>query len=64
MYYWRILMAKSMKLGGGGRFQKGVDKLIAQGKSKKDAKGIMATAGREKYSNAKMSAMAAKGKTK
>jgi hypothetical protein len=55
-------MAKSMKLGGGGRFQKLTRKLESSGKSVGDAKAIAASAGRAKYGNAKMSSMAAGGK--
>lgn len=55
-------MAKSMKLGGGGRFAAGVSALKKEGKSAESAKAIMAAAGRKKYGAAKMSKMAASGK--
>lgn len=57
-------MAKSMKLGGGGRFQKLSNRLESQGKSPGAAKAIAASAGRAKYGNAKMASMAAKGRKK
>ncbi len=55
-------MAKSMKLGGGGRFAAGVKKLESKGKSKESAKAIMAVAGAKKYGQKKMTAMAKAGK--
>lgn len=51
-------MAKSMKLGGGGRFAALAAK--AGGGAKGDA--IAASAGRKKYGPAKMNAMAQAGK--
>ena len=48
-------MAKSMKLGGGGRFAK---------LAKETSPAIAAAIGRKKYGNKKMASMAAKGKTK
>lgn len=52
-------MAKSMKLGGGGRFQK----LEAKLKHKVHNPGAVAAAiGREKYGQKKMTKMAAAGK--
>lgn len=53
---------KSMKLGGGGKFAKGVASLEAKGKSKESAGAIMAAAGRAKYGAKKMAAMSAAGK--
>lgn len=55
---------KSMKLGGGGRFQKLEKQVEAKGKSKDEAKAIAAKVGREKYGDKKMAAMASKGKKK
>lgn len=55
---------KSGKLGGGGRFAKGVKALKAKGKSADQAKGIMAAAGREKWGSDKMAEMASAGKRK
>jgi hypothetical protein len=55
-------MAKPMKLGGGGRFAKGVSKLKSEGKSEQSAKAIMAAEGRKKYGAKKMASMAAAGK--
>lgn len=57
-------MSKSMKLGGGGRFQKLTNKLKAQGKSTEAAKAIAASAGRKKYGATKMASMAAKGRAR
>ena len=48
-------MAKSMKLGGGGRFAKLAAKV---------GPAVAAAIGRKKYGNKKMASMAAKGKTK
>lgn len=53
---------KSMRLGGGGRFQKLVKHLTDQGKSEESAKAIAASVGRKKYGKAKMSKMAAAGR--
>lgn len=53
---------KSMRLGGGGRFAKGVAAMEAKGMSEGAAKAIMAKAGRRKYGKKKMAAMAAAGR--
>ena len=58
----KTFQGKSMALGGGGRFAKGVASLEAKGKSKESAGAIMAAAGRAKYGAKKMAAMAAAGK--
>ena len=50
---------KSMKPGGGGRFQKLVSKL--KGKVK-NPKAVAAAIGRKKYGKAKFQKMAAKGR--
>ena len=55
-------MAKSMKPGGGGRFQKFVDSLQSKGMSKDQASAIAAAAGRAKYGKEKFQSMAAKGR--
>lgn len=52
-------MAKSMKLGGGGRFAK-LEKSL-QGKVK-DPAAVAAAVGRKKYGAKKMSKMAAAGR--
>lgn len=68
-------MAKSMKLGGGGRFEKGVKGIKARsGKPKKSGKGktkvikspegVMAAAGRKKYGKKAFQKMAAKGRSR
>lgn len=57
-------MAKSMKLGGGGRFAKLSSKLEREGKSPEAAKKIAAIAGIKKYGATKMASMAAKGRKK
>jgi len=54
-------MAKSMKLGGGGRFVKLKNKL-AHEKGVKDLGAVAAAAGRAKYGQTKMTKMAIKGK--
>lgn len=53
---------KSMKLGGGGRFQKGEEALERKGYSEDRAKAIMAAAGRKKYGKKRFQKMAAKGR--
>lgn len=55
-------MAKSMALGGGGRFAAGVSKLEAKGEPEHEAKAVMAIAGRKKYGAEKMGEMAAAGR--
>lgn len=55
-------MAKSMRLGGGGRFAKGKSALMRKGYSAKRASGIMAAAGRKKYGAKRMAKMAARGR--
>jgi hypothetical protein len=55
-------MARSMKLGGGGRFAALVSKLKGQGKSTGSAKAIAASAGRAKYGGSAMAKWAAKGR--
>jgi len=51
---------KSMKPGGGGRFQKLKGELAKQGV--KDSGALAASIGRKKYGKKKFQAMAAKGK--
>lgn len=53
---------KSMKLGGGGRFQKLKDELMREGKSAKAAEAIAAAIGRKKYGKQKFQSLAAKGR--
>lgn len=53
-------MAKSMKPGGGGRYQKLVKKLAAQGAD--DPRALAASIGRKKYGKAKFQKMAAQGR--
>jgi len=55
-------MGKSMKIGGGGRFDKLTKKLEAKGKSEASAKAIAASAGRKKYGAERMAKMAATGR--
>lgn len=55
-------MAKSMKLGGGGRFEKMEKGLERKGYSEESAKKIAAAAGIKKYGEKKMSKMATAGK--
>ena len=57
-------MGKSMKLGGGGRFQKLKDTLMSQGKTEGSAEAIAATVGRKKYGKDKFNQLAAKGRKK
>jgi histidyl-tRNA synthetase len=53
-------MADSMKVGGGGRYKKLVNKLASEGA--KDPRALAAYIGRKKYGKAKFQEMAAKGK--
>lgn len=55
-------MAKSMKLGGGGKFAKGVAAMTKKGMPKQEAAAIMAKEGRAKYGAKKMNAMAQAGR--
>jgi hypothetical protein len=55
-------MAKSMKLGGGGRFQKMESALERKGYSEESAKAITASAGRKSLGDAKMNKLAAAGR--
>lgn len=55
-------MAKSMKIGGGGRFEKLTQKLQDKGKSAAAAKGVAAAVGRKKYGAERMAKMAATGR--
>ena len=54
---------KSMKPGGGGRFQKLKDE-IGREKGAKDAGAIAASIGRKKYGAKKFARMGAKGRKK
>lgn len=53
---------KSMKPGGGGKFQKGMDDMTAKGMSKKMASAIMAKQGMKKYGKKQMVAWSAAGR--
>lgn len=54
---------KSMKLGGGGRFQALAAKIDKEkGYSREDAKAAAAAIGRSKYGKGKFQKMAAKGR--
>ena len=55
-------MAKSMKLGGGGRFAKLKSHLASQGAENPGA--LAGWIGRKKYGSKKMAAMSAKGRRK
>jgi hypothetical protein len=59
----KTFQGKSMKLGGGGQFAKGVASMTSKGMPKQEAAAIMAKAGTKKYGQAKMTSMAVKGKT-
>lgn len=54
-------MAKSMRLGGGGKFAKGEKAIEAKGLPKSEAGAIMAKEGREKYGKEKFQAMGQHG---
>ncbi|HAK12825.1 MAG TPA: hypothetical protein DCO78_13440 [Chitinophagaceae bacterium] len=53
---------KSLKPGGGGKFAKLKDKLMAQGKSSSAAGSIAATIGRRKYGAKKMATWSSQGR--
>jgi hypothetical protein len=53
---------KSMKPGGGGRFQKLEGQLEREGKSASSAKAIAASIGRKKYGNKRMARWSARGR--
>lgn len=53
---------KSMELGGGGKFAKLQDELMAEGKSKESAGAIAASVGRKKYGASKMATWSSQGK--
>jgi len=57
-----VNMAKSMKPGGGGRFQKFVNDLEKKGMSKEQASAVAAAAGRKKYGKERFQSMAKKGR--
>lgn len=65
-------MAKSMKLGGGGRFAKLSSKIakgyekegMSKAKAEKIGKASAAKIGRKRYGAKKMASMAAKGRKK
>lgn len=54
---------KSMKLGGGGRFQALQNSIAAKGKVS-DPAAVAAAIGRKKYGNAAFNAMAQKGRSR
>lgn len=56
------MAGKSMKVGGGGRFQKLKKELKKKGVD--DPGALAASIGRKKYGKAKFQAMAAKGKVR
>lgn len=56
------MAGKSMKIGGGGRFQKLKKELAKKGVD--DPAALAASIGRKKYGAKKFQAMAAKGKRK
>lgn len=55
---------KSLAPGGGGRFQRLKDSLMAKGKSADSAGAIAAAVGRAKYGASKFASMAAKGRAR
>lgn len=58
------MAGKSMKLGGGGRFQKLKRKVESEGHSPSYAAGVAAKVGMEKYGKKKMEKMAKTGKAR
>lgn len=57
-----VTSRKSMRPGGGGRFEAFVSRLVSEGKSASQAKGIAASAGRAKYGAARMGKFSAEGR--
>lgn len=57
-----VVSRKSMKPGGGGRFEAFVSRLVAEGKTTSSAKAIAASAGNKRYGKAQMQSWAQKGK--
>lgn len=55
-------MAKSTKLGGGGRFERMAGEMKKEGMKNPDA--VAASIGMKKYGKGKMEAMAQKGRTR
>lgn len=53
---------KSLKPGGGGRFEKLKDSIVSSGKTSTVASAIAASVGRKKYGNKKMAAWSSQGK--
>jgi len=53
---------KSLRPGGGGRFQRMVDRLKARGLSEKRARAVAASVGRRKYGARQMAQWAAAGR--
>lgn len=53
---------KSLKPGGGGRFQRMVDRLKARGLSEKRARAVAASVGRRKYGAKQMAQWATQGR--
>lgn len=53
---------KSTRLGGGGKFQKGVDEMMAKGMSEDYARRVMAKRGMQKYGAGQMMTWAQAGK--
>ena len=60
----KTFKGKSLKLGGGGKFAKGVADIMAKGLPKKMVEGIMAIRGRAKYGSKRFNKMAQVGKKK
>lgn len=57
-----VVSRKSMKPGGGGRFDAFVNRLVSEGKSASSAKAIAGSAGRKKYGSAQMAKFSAQGR--
>lgn len=57
----KLIMKKSMKLGGGGRFAR-LKASLSHKKGIKDPGALAASIGRKKFGNEKMQKMAEKGK--
>lgn len=58
----KTYQGKSLRKGGGGKFEKMKDAIMATGKSEKAAKAITASIGRAKYGKTEFQKMAAQGK--
>ncbi len=58
----KFYKGKSLRLGGGGRFQALVDELMRSGYSEQSARNIAASVGRRKYGAKRFARLSVRGK--